>query len=169
MEGEGAFGERPEHVEVQALYGRALNPWFDLQIGIRHDFRPDPERTHLVVGIEGLAPYWFEVDAALFLSQKGELTARFEGEYDQRITRKLILQPRLELNLSAQDAQRIGLGSGLSSAEAGLRLRYEFVPEFAPYIGVEYEQKFGDTARFARAAGEDRGGWNLVGGIRLWF
>lgn len=168
-EGEGAFGESPEQAEVQALYSRAIDPWFNFQAGIRHDFRPDPERTHVVVGIQGLARYWFEVDGSLFLSDKGDLTARFEAEYDQRITQKLILQPAIEFNLAAQDVPAIGIGSGLSSAEIGARLRYEIVPEFAPYIGVEYERAFGDTADFRRAEGEDAGGWSLLAGIRLWF
>lgn len=168
-EGEGAFGESPEQVEVQALYSRAIDPWFNLQAGIRHDFRPDPERTHLVLGIQGLAPYWFEVGGSLFLSDKGELAARFEAEYDQRITQKLVLQPSVELEVSAQDIPELGVGSGLSMAEAGLRLRYEFVPEFAPYVGVQYERAFGDTADFRRADGEDAGGWSVLFGIRSWF
>ncbi|MGV2495103.1 copper resistance protein B [Pelagerythrobacter aerophilus] len=168
-EGEGAFGESPEEVEVQALYSRAIDPWFNLQAGVRHDFRPDPERTHLVLGIEGLAPYWFEIGGSLFLSDKGELAARFEAEYDQRITRKLILQPAVELDISAEDVPELGIGSGLSTAEMGLRLRYEFVPEFAPYIGVEYERAFGDTADFRRSDGEDIGGWSVLLGIRSWF
>ncbi len=168
-EAEGEFGKKPEQLEVQALYSRAIDPWWNFQAGIRHDFRPDPERTHLVVGIQGLAPYWFEVDSSLFLSNKGDLTARFEAEYDQRITNQLILQPAFEFNLSAQDVPELGIGSGLSSIEAGLRLRYEFVPEFAPYIGVEYERAFGDTADFRRAEGEDVGGWSLLVGVRAWF
>lgn len=168
-EGEGAFGESPEQTEVQALYSRAIDPWFNVQAGIRHDFRPDPERTHLALGIQGLAPYWFEVDGQLFLSDRGDVTARFEAEYDQRITNKLILQPAIEFSLAARDVPEIGIGSGLSSMEAGLRLRYEFVPEFAPYIGLEFERSFGDTARFARAAGEDAGGWNFLVGLRSWF
>lgn len=168
-EGEGEFGESPEQAEVQALYSRALDPWFNLQVGVRHDFRPEPERTHLVLGVQGLAPYWFEVDGSAFLSDKGDLTARFEAEYDQRITNKLILQPAVEFNLAAQEVPEIGIGSGLSSIEAGLRLRYEFVPEFAPYVGVEYERSFGDTADFARGAGEDVGGWSFLVGIRTWF
>jgi copper resistance protein B len=168
-EGEGEFGKKPEQIELQALYSRAIDPWWNFQAGIRHDFRPDPERTHLVVGIQGLAPYWFEVDSSLFLSNKGDLTARFEAEYDQRITNQLILQPAVEFNLSAQDVPEIGIGSGLSSIEAGLRLRYEFVPEFAPYIGVEYERAFGDTADFRRAEGEDAGSWSLLAGVRVWF
>lgn len=168
-EGEGEFGERPERVEVQALWSRALDPWFNLQAGVRYDFRPDPERGYLVLGIEGLAPYWFEVDGALFLSDRGDVSARFEGEYDLRITQRLILQPRLELDFALQDDPAIGVGSGLSSTEAGLRLRYEIVPEFAPYIGVQYGRAFGDTARFRRAAGEDVGGWSLLLGVRTWF
>ena len=168
-EGEGDFGHAPEQAEVQALYSHAISPFFNLQAGVRHDVRPSPDRTHLAVGVMGLARYWFEIDAALFLSNKGELTARFEAEYDQRLTNQLFLQPAVEFNLAAQDAPAIGLGSGLTSVEAGARLRYEFVPEFAPYVGVHYERKLGDTARYARAAGDNPGGWNLVAGVRIWF
>lgn len=168
-EGEGNFGESPEKAEIQVLYSRALNPWFNLQTGVRHDLRPNPQRSHLVLGIDGLAPYWFEVTGAVFLSNKGEFTARFEGEYDQRLTRKLILQPRLEFNLAAQNAPEIRVGSGLVNVETGLRLRYEFIPEFAPYIGVGYERAFGNTADLARGRGEDAGGWSLLVGMRTWF
>jgi copper resistance protein B len=168
-EGEGEFGEALESAEVQALYSRAIDPWFNLQAGIRYDIRPKPDRAHLAVGILGLAPYWFEIDGALFLSDKGDLTARFEAEYDQRITNRLILQPRVEFDLAAQDVPELGIGAGLSSAEAGLRLRYEFKREFAPYIGVEYERRFGDTADFARAEGEKAGGWAFLIGLRSWF
>lgn len=168
-EGEGAFGEGAEQAEILALYSRAIDPWFNLQAGIRHDFRPDPERTHLVVGIQGLARYWFEVDGSLFLSDKGDLTARLEAEYDQRITNKLILQPAVEFDFAAQDVPEIEIGAGLSTAEIGARLRYEFVPEFAPYIGIEYERAFGETADFRRAAGEEAGGWSFLLGVRTWF
>lgn len=168
-EGEGGFGTALETVEVQALWSHALDPWFNLQTGIRYDLRPRPDRAHLTVGVQGLAPYWFEVDAAAFLSDRGDLTARLEAEYDQRITNRLIVQPRAEIDLSAQDVPAIGIGAGLSSIEAGVRLRYEFVPEFAPYVGVDYERRIGDTASFARAAGERVGGWAFVAGIRGWF
>jgi copper resistance protein B len=168
-EGEGTFGEGIERAEVQALWSRAIAPYFDVQAGIRYDIRPRPDRAHLVLGIQGLAPYWFEVDAALFLSQKGDLTARAEVEYDQRITQRLILQPRAELDFSLQDVPELGLGSGVTSGEAGLRLRYEFVPEFAPYVGVAYARAFGDTAAFRRVAGADAGGWRFVMGVRAWF
>ena len=173
-QGEGEFGGALESAEVQALWSHALDPWFDLQAGVRYDFRPDPQRAYLVLGIQGLAPYWFEVDGALFLSSKGDLSARVEVEYDQRITQRLILQPRVEFDLAAQDVPEIGVGSGLSTAELGLRLRYEFFPTsspavIAPYVGVQYERAFGDTAGFRRAAGERVGGWSLVMGVRTWF
>jgi copper resistance protein B len=168
-EGEGTFGSGPDQAEAQALWSHALDPWFNLQAGVRYDFRPDPERGYLVLGVEGLAPYRFQVDGAAFLSNKGDLSARFGGEYDLRITQRLILQPRIDLDFSLQDVPEIRIGSGLSSAEAGLRLRYEFVPEFAPYVGVHYGRAFGDTARSRRAAGEDAGGWSFLLGVRTWF
>jgi copper resistance protein B len=168
-EGEGAFGETLEHGEVQALWSRAIDPWFDLQLGLRHDFGHGPDRSYLALGVQGLAPYWFEVDAAAFVSDKGDVSARVEAEYDLRLTQKLILQPAAEVEFSLSDVPELGIGSGLSSAEAGLRLRYEFSPQVAPYIGVEYERGLGDTARFRRAAGEEAGGWSLLAGLRAWF
>jgi copper resistance protein B len=168
-EGDGSFGEKPEEAEMQALWSRAITPWFDFQAGVRYDFRPDPERGHLVVGLQGLVPYFFEIDTAAFLSDEGDVTARFEAEYDQLITQKLILQPRVEFDLAAQDVSDIGVGAGLSSFEAGLRLRYEFVPEFAPYVGAEYERKVGNTADFARAEDESVDDLFFVAGVRFWF
>ncbi len=168
-QGEGIFGGPVERVEIQALWSHAITPFFDLQGGLRHDLRPGKDRSYLVLGVEGLAPYWLEVDAAAYLSEKGDVSARFEVEYDQRITQRLILQPRAEIELALQDVPELGIGSGLSTAEAGLRLRYAFVPEFAPYVGVHYERAFGDTARLRRLAGDDAGGWSLVAGVRAWF
>lgn len=168
-EGEGVFGEGIEGAEVQALYSRAIGPYFNAQAGIRQDLGPGPDRTYATVGFEGLAPYWFEVEGALFLSNKGDLLGRLEGYYDQRITQKLILQPMAELNFALQDVPETGTGSGLSDLELGLRLRYEIVKEFAPYVGVEWARKFGDTARFARAAGADANGVSFVMGVRTWF
>lgn len=168
-EGEGFHGERPEQVEVQALFSRAIDPWFNVQAGVRQDFASGPDRTHLVLGIQGLARYWFETDAALFLSAQGELTGRLQAEYDQRLTQRLILQPHIEFNLAAQDVPELGIGAGLRSTELGLRLRYQFVPEFAPYIGVRYEHAFGRTADFARARGEEAAGVAFLIGVRAWF
>ena len=168
-EGEGAFGGRVESAEVQALYSRALDSYWNLQVGVRQDLEAGPGRTYAVVGIEGLAPYWFEVEGSLFLSNNGDLLARAEGYYDQRITQDLVLQPRAEFNLAFQDVPKNAIGSGLSSAELGVRLRYERIREFAPYVGVAWERRFGRTADFARARGEDTGGANFVLGIRAWF
>ncbi|HUG12132.1 MAG TPA: copper resistance protein B [Opitutaceae bacterium] len=168
-EGEGSFGEKVEEAEAQALWSRAITPWFDFQAGGRYDFRPNPQRAHLVVGLQGLVPYFLEIEAAAFLSNEGDVTARFEAEYDQLITQKLVLQPRVEFDLAAQDVSEIGVGAGLSSLEAGLRLRYEFVPEFAPYAGVAYERAVGNTADFARDEGESVDALFLVAGVRLWF
>lgn len=167
--GAGTYAEGIDEAELQALWSRAISPFFDVQTGVRYDFRPEPERAHLVLGLQGLAPYWFEIDAAAFLSEEGDLTGRIESEYDLRITQKLILQPRAELALAAQDVPELAIGSGLSAAGAGMRLRYEYVPEFAPYVGVAYDHAFGDTADLRRADGEDAGGWSLVVGVRAWF
>ncbi|RKF22667.1 copper resistance protein B [Altericroceibacterium spongiae] len=167
-EGEGTFGEKVEDAEIQALWSHAIGPWFDLQTGVRQDLT-GPTRTHATIGVQGLIPYEFEVDAAAFLSNKGDLTARIEAELDQRITQRLILQPRGEVELSAQDIPEAGIGAGLHKAELGLRLRYEFTREFAPYIGVEQEWKIGDSADYARAEGEDPSTTNYVAGIRFWF
>jgi len=169
-EGEGEFSESLDDAEVQALYSRAIGPWFDLQSGVRYDYRPsEPDTAHLVLGVQGLAPYLFEVDVAGFLSDDGDFTARAEAEYDQRITQSLILQPRVELNMSAQDIPQLGIGGGFTSLDAGLRLRYEFVPEFAPYIGVEYQTDLGETRNITQAAGDDPDRTVFLAGIKFWF
>lgn len=169
-EGEGDFGGELEEAEVQALYSRAVTPFWDVQAGVRQDFRPDGEHTtHLVLGLQGLAPHWWEIDAAAFLSTEGDLTARVEAEYDQRITQRLILQPRLEIDVSASDIPELEIGSGLSSVEAGLRLRYEFRKEFAPYVGVEWSRAFGDTADYIEARGGEADDTRFVIGLKAWF
>ncbi|MET0366054.1 MAG: copper resistance protein B [Sphingobium sp.] len=167
--GEGAFGATPEKIEMQAGWLHAIDPWFNVRAGVRQDFQPRPRRTYGVIAVEGLAPYWFEVEGEVFLSQKGEVTARGEASYDQRITQSLILQPRAEVNLSAQDVPELDMGAGLTSVELGLRLRYEIVREFAPYVGVNWERKLGETARYARAEDENPGALRFVAGIRFWF
>lgn len=167
-EGEGEFGGSLESAEVQLLWSNAIGPWFDLQAGVRVDAAPDPT-GHLVLGVQGLTPYMIHVDAAAFLSIEGDLTARVEAEHDMRLTQQLVLQPRVEAELSAQDIPERGVGVGISKIETGLRLRYEFVPEFAPYIGVEYEAATGRTADYLRAEGEDADGIVFLIGLRTWF
>lgn len=168
-EGEGVFREGIESAELQTLYSRAVGPYFNLQAGVRHDFRPSPSRTYATIGFEGLAPSMFEVGGALFLSDKGDLLGRLEGNYDQRFTQRLILQPRVELNFAAQDVPETRTGSGLSNAELGLRLRYEISRQFAPYVGVSWDRKVGNTDRYARIDGRGVEATNLVAGIRFWF
>ena len=165
LEGGGGF----EEAELQALYSRAIHPFWDFQIGVRRDFEPGPSRTFGVIGIQGLAPYWFEVDAAVFVSDDGDISARVEGEYDVLLTQRLIVQPRAELNFAAQDVKKLDIGSGLTDATLGLRLRYEIKREFAPYIGVSWRHKVGKTADFARDAGDDVGTASFVVGVRMWF
>ena len=167
-EGEGNFGERAEDAEVQALYSHAITPFFDMQAGVRQDIA-GPDTTYGVVGIQGLAPYMFEIDAALFVSHRGDLTARIEGELDQRITQSLILQPRAELSLAAQDVPRLGIGAGIDKFELGVRLRYEIIKEFAPYVGIEQSWRLGNSGDLARLAGEDPSVTSFVAGIRFWF
>jgi len=158
-----------EEAEAQALYSRAVGSFWDLQAGVRHDFAPFEDRTYGVVGVQGLAPYLFEIDAAAFVSGHGDVTARIEAEYELLLTQRLILQPRAELNFALQDIPELETGSGLSTVETGLRLRYEIRREFAPYVGVSWERSLGDTADFARAAGEDAGVLSFVAGVRFWF
>ncbi|MEQ9145619.1 MAG: copper resistance protein B [Parvibaculaceae bacterium] len=169
-EGEYLFdGDAFEKAELQGLYSRAIARYWDLQVGVRHDFEPDPSRTFGVIGVQGLAPYWFEIDAAAFVSEDGDVEARIEAEYDLLITQRLIAQPRAELNFAFQDIEELGIGSGLSTAELGFRLRYEIRREIAPYIGVSWTRAVGDTADFARNEGEDVSSVSFVAGIRLWF
>ncbi|WP_443025286.1 copper resistance protein B [Sphingomonas sp. Leaf17] len=168
-EGEGLFGQSLAAAEVQALYSRALDPYWNLQAGVRHDITPNPSRTYATIGIEGLAPYWFDVEGAIFLSDKGNVLARAEAWYDQRVTQFLVLQPRVEANFSAQDVRCDGIGSGLTNLELGLRLRYEKSREFAPYMGVSWERQFGDTAGWTKARGDGTGGFSFVAGVRIWF
>ena len=168
MQSETGHSQQLE-IELQALWSHAIGPWFDLQTGARIDVGPGEERAHLVLGVQGLAPYWIEIDAAAFLSDQGDVTARIEAEHDVRITQSLILQPRAELDFALQDIPAERIGSGLVSVALGARLRYQVTPLFAPYVGVEYETSAGDTRDFRRAAGEDGGGWRALVGVRTWF
>lgn len=167
-EGEGRFGKQVDDAEFQALYAHAIAPFFDVQAGLRQDVA-GPATTYAVLGIQGLAPYMFELDAALFLSHRGDLTARVEAELDQRITQRLIVQPRAELNLAAQDVPQLGIGAGLDSIEIGVRLRYEIVREFAPYVGVEQRWRTGRGAGYVRAAGDGPSATMFIIGVRLWL
>lgn len=158
-----------EDGEVQVLYSRALSPLFNLQTGMRQDMKPGERRTFGVIGVQGLALYWFEVNTALFISHQGDVSARAEAQYDFLLTQRLILQPRAEANLAVQDVPRLGIGRGLSTAELGLRLRYEVKRQFAPYVGISWLGATGRTADFDRLSGRDPSSFTVVGGLRLWF
>ena len=150
------------------LYSRAIATYFDLQAGLRSDLDSGPVRNWAAFGIQGLAPLFFELDATGYVSDRG-FSARLEGSYDLLITQRLILQPEIELNFYSRSDRARGIGAGLSDIDAGLRLRYEIDRKFAPYVGIAYEGKLGQTASLARAAGESTSGVRLVFGIRSWF
>ena len=167
-EGEAASGD-VESAKVEALYGRSILPWWDAVAGVRHEFGEGPSRTYAAFGFQGLAPYKFEVEATAFVGSGGRGGVSLEAEYDTLITNRLILQWQGEANLYAKDDPQIGVGSGLSTIEAGARLRYEFTRRFAPYIGVQFERAFGETADLRRDDDEPTRDARLVAGIRFWF
>ena len=158
-----------EEAELQALYSRGIAPFWDAQIGIREDFKPEPSRSWLALGFQGLAPYWFELDTAMFIGESGRTAFRLEAEYDLLFTQRLILSPELEINAYGKNDEDTGTGSGLSDAQFGLRLRYEIRREFAPYIGINWYKKYGNTADYAREEGEGVSDTSVVIGIRAWF
>jgi copper resistance protein B len=166
-------GERVAHrtdsADLEVLYGRAVARWWDVVAGVRHDFAPGASQDFAAIGVQGLAPYKFEVEATAYVGQGGQSAARLEAEYETLLTNRLILQPLLELNAYGQTDARRGVGSGLSSAEAGVRLRYEITRQFAPYVGVVREWSFGRTADLRRDDGEAVHDTRIVAGLRIWF
>ena len=168
-EGENATPGHLEDAEVQLLYSRLANDFFDIQAGIRYDFQPRQQRGFAVLGLHGLAPYYVELDAAAFLSNQGEVSARLEAEYELLLTQRLVLQPSFEMNIAVQGVSERGVGSGINDIELGLRLGYEVRREFAPYVGINWERKLGETADLARDKGEDKEALSLVAGVRFWF
>ena len=167
-EGERADG-RTEQAQVNLLYGRAIARWWDVTAGVRLDTLPDTPRSAFALGVQGFAPYWFEVEASAYIEPSGRTHVRFETEYDLLITNRLVLQPLVEFEVYGRaDRERL-IGTGLSTGELGLRLRYEFRREFAPYVGIVWTRKFFGTADQARAAGKDVAGTRLAVGLRTWF
>lgn len=167
-EGEHADGTT-EQLETQLLWRHAVARWWDTALGARHDGGSGPDRRWIAFGVQGLAPYFFEVDAMAYIGESGHTAINLEAEYELLLTNRLILQPRLELNGYGKGDVKNGIGKGLSDIEFGLRLRYEIYREVAPYLGVEWSRRYGDTADMARAAGESTGEIKAVAGIRLWY
>lgn len=167
-EGEGDGG-RVSDAQTHVLYGRQFSRWWDVVAGVRQDFRPGSAQTWAAFGIQGLAPYWFEIEATGYVGASGRTHARFEVEYELLVTNRLVLQPLFEAEVFGKSDPDRGIGAGLSTTDLGFRLRYEFKREIAPYVGVTWRNQWGKTADFAQAAGEDSGGARFVTGLRLWF
>jgi copper resistance protein B len=153
----------------ELLYARPISSFFNLQGGVRYDLDSGPGRGWAAFGIEGLAPQFFYVTATGYVGSEGRLAAKLEGSYDILLTQRLILQPQMELNFFSKDDPARQIGAGLSSLDAGLRLRYEFIRKFAPYIAMTFENKFGDTANLARASGDPVSALRVSAGIRIWY
>jgi copper resistance protein B len=167
-EGEGEGGKLQE-ARTELLWGHAQTTYWDTQLGLRYDSGIAPDRQWLALGVQGLAPYWFEVDAAAYIGEQGRTALRLGAEYELLLTQKLILQPRIEADFYGQQDAARELGSGLSSLITGVRLRYEIRREFAPYVGMEWGGKFGGTADYARAAGMRTKETRVVAGVRFWY
>ncbi|MEA9675176.1 copper resistance protein B [Xanthomonas campestris pv. raphani] len=167
-EGERRRGQTHD-ASLEAFYGHAISPWWDVLLGARQDLAPGQRQSWAAIGVQGLAPYKFETEATLYLGSGGRAAFRLEAEYDVLLTNRLILQPRVEADVALTDDDRRGIGSGLEEVEAGLRLRYEITRKFAPYIGWVHSRHFGDSAQ--RADGDDTPAResHFVAGVRVWF
>ncbi|MBB1472005.1 copper resistance protein B [Luteimonas sp. MC1782] len=162
-------GGRTHHADAELLYGRSIGPWWDVVAGVRQDFEPGPSRTWGAIGIQGLAPGRFEVAATAYVGASGRTAAHLQLEYDLLLTNRLVLQPALGAWVHGEDDAARRIGSGLSSTETGLRLRYEVHRQFAPYIGIVRERRHGRSAELRRAAGADGDETQWVAGVRWWF
>jgi copper resistance protein B len=157
-----------QDAEVQLYYGWNVDPFWDVLVGVRQDFEPE-STTYLAASIVGLAKYDFETEGSLFLSDRGDLSARVNQSFDFLLTQRLIAQPYAEINLFAQDVPELNVGAGISDVELGLQLRYEVTRKFAPYIDAVWQRKLGESAGLARAAGEDPEQGTIRFGLRVWF
>lgn len=167
-EGDHVSGEQVEN-QLELLWGRPVAAWWDLVAGVRHDTGAGPSRTYAALGVQGLAPQWFHVEATLYAGERGQAGLRLQSDYEWLLTNRFILTARLEGHAWREDDEANGLGSGLAEVSAGLRARYEIRREFAPYVGVEWMRLAADTADLARASGEDVRDTRIVAGVRFWF
>lgn len=172
LESEGEFRLEEDNVEeatVELLYSRNIDKFWDLQAGLRHDFEPHPERSFAAVGVQGLAPQWFEVDATAYLSDDGDVSAKVEFEYELMLTQRLILIPRLESHVSFQDLPEYEEWEGITDLTAGARLIYQIRRKLAPYIGVSWTRLLGETANRIEDRGGDIDSAAFIAGVRFWF
>ena len=159
-----------EESSTDLLWAHALNSNFDAQVGFRLDqYKDGKNRKWLAFGSQGLAPYWFEVDVTGYIGDKGRTALTAEAEYELFLTQRLIMQPRAELSLYGKSDPENNIGSGLSDISLGVRFRYEFSRQFAPYIGVEAERAYGGTADYRSVSGDGRSQTLLTAGLRFWF
>jgi copper resistance protein B len=172
-EGEHSLAEAAGDVEMQFLYSRLIAPFWEVQVGPGFEtvYGEDASRTRglLILGLEGLAPYWFEVEPQLLVSHEGDISLALNASYELLFTQRLVLEPEIEASAAIQEVPEYGVGSGFNDLELAARLRYEFVREFAPYVGVVWERRFGDTADLARSAGENVDETRFVAGLRVWY
>jgi copper resistance protein B len=159
----------PARGRAELLWDRIATRWWSLQAGARYDFGGGPGRGWAALGVQGLAPYWIDVDASLYVGRAGSLATRFKAESDLRLTHRLIVQPELELNVYSRPDRARDQGAGLSDLQAGLRLRYEIRRELAPYLGLAWRRRWGETAQLLRAAGELPNGLQWLVGVRCWY
>lgn len=172
IESEGEYSlshDQMEEAGVELLYGRTIAKFWDLRAGVRHDFDPDPARTFLAFGLQGLAPLWFEIDATGYVSEDGDVSAKLEAEYELLLTQRLALAPRLEAGFSVQDVPEYETWQGITDITLGCRIMYHFRREFAPYIGVSWTRKLGETGHNIDKQGGDVDSAALVAGLRFWF
>jgi copper resistance protein B len=167
-EGEVTNGTVSDGIQ-EILYARAITPYFDLQTGVRLDLDSGPARAWGAFGIQGLVPYFFNLELTGYVRDGGHFAARVVASYDLLLTQRLILQPQAELNVYSKSDRARAIGSGPADLDAGLRLRYEVWRQMAPYVGVVYERKFGDTATFARRQGEKTSDVRFTFGVRSWW
>lgn len=167
-EGERSAG-RLEEGDVEAFWNRPFAPFWSTQVGIRQDVGEGPNRTWAAVGVQGLAPYWFDVELTAYVGSNGRTALRGRAEYDFRMTQRLILQPEAEINLYGKNDEAARIGSGVSDMRAGLRLRYEIRRQFAPYIGVNFGRRFGASADYSRQEQQPVFDRQVVAGVRMWF
>ena len=166
---EGEREDGASHARVELVWDRVATRWWNTRAGVRLDTGDGPSRTWAAVGVAGLAPGFIEVEASAYVGESGRTALRLHAEYDLLLTQRLVLRPDIEINLYGSDDPERRLGSGLSDADAGLRLRYEMRREIAPYVGVSWTRRFGDTADYARASGGDARDWRWLAGVRVWF
>ena len=162
-------GEVTEDARAELLWDRIFSRWWSLQAGVRRDFGNGPSRDWLALGLAGLAPYFFTIEATAYIGDAGRTAARFRAEYELLFTQRVILQPEFELNAYGKDDPERHVGAGFSELQLGFRLRYEIRREFAPYLGVAWLRSLGKTADLMRGAGEEPSVFQVVAGIRFWL